>query len=462
MGWFHTDTPYEIHQKALVVKLNKIFRELEIPEFKKLCKTLIGDHPKKDMILRDKNNEQVYQFNDSITRGDYQKYYSHYQSLGEVNDVTFAKYVVKLNLLPQHDEDYDYVTTHSKDEESNNDKDEENSLKENVTGMESILWKLEREFEPERLPDEDHLQAQILQFLKAKFPNSNVQREQPLKNNRSSVDIVVDGKYAIEVKVPKNKGKLEKYFKKYRQKNRKKINEYHRSDYQKNKNEIQKRHQIWFQKNKNKWKKYQQKYNKENKIKNNRRAKKYQEKNKIEAMSHYSKGTLQCKHCHIKGLEFLNIDHIHGRKTNDSYLSLIKRNFPPGLQVLCFNCNLIKEIKRKEKNWSQKITAIKVRASNSKLKLEVFSKYSKSKRPFCACCKYSADIRALTIDHIRPRKHHGHGDRLKGDKMYRFLRNSGFPPGYQVLCINCNAAKRDNRMCPHKLKKYKKKTRRKA
>jgi len=208
MGWFHTDTPYEIHQKALVVKLNKIFRELEIPEFKKLCKTLIGDYPKKDMILRDKNNEQVHQFNDSITRGDYQKYYSHYQSLGEVNDVTFAKYVVKLNLLPQHDEDYDYVTTHSKDEESNNDKDEENSLKENVTGMESILWKLEREFEPERLPDEDHLQAQILQFLKAKFPNSNVQREQPLKNNRSTVDIIVDGKYAIEVKVPKNRTAL--------------------------------------------------------------------------------------------------------------------------------------------------------------------------------------------------------------------------------------------------------------
>jgi len=208
MGWFHKDTGFEIHEKALLVKLNNIFHNTDVPELRKLCKNLIGSFPKKNMILCDSKGNQVYQFGDSITRGDYEKFYVHYQGLGEVNDIMLAKYLAKRNLLSPHDEDFVYVTTHNRDEKSNNDENEEKSMDESVISMDSILWKLEKDFEPEKLQSEDHLQAQIIQFVKAKFPNSNVQREQPLKNVRGNIDIVVDGKFAIEVKVPNSRTEL--------------------------------------------------------------------------------------------------------------------------------------------------------------------------------------------------------------------------------------------------------------
>ena len=49
-------------------------------------------------------------------------------------------------------------------------------------------------------------------------------------------------------------------------------------------------------------------------------------------------------------LDFLAIDHIHGRKQGDRktgkqlYAYLKKENYPKGYQVLCWNCNTTKEL----------------------------------------------------------------------------------------------------------------------
>ena len=66
----------------------------------------------------------------------------------------------------------------------------------------------------------------------------------------------------------------------------------------------------------------------------------------------------------------------------------------------------------------------------------------------CKYCKIT-DMDMLSLDHIDGRKNSGHEDGLSSEKMYSWLRTSGYPPGHQVLCMNCNAGKRDHGKCPH-------------
>ena len=86
------------------------------------------------------------------------------------------------------------------------------------------------------------------------------------------------------------------------------------------------------------------------------------------------------------------------------------------------------------------------------LKYEVFSHYSKGK-PKCACCKESASLDFLCMDHVEGRKNHkGEVDKRRGQSLYSHLRTHGYPKGYQVLCWNCNSTKFVYLECPHKRK----------
>jgi hypothetical protein len=72
----------------------------------------------------------------------------------------------------------------------------------------------------------------------------------------------------------------------------------------------------------------------------------------------------------------------------------------------------------------------------------------------CACCG-EEEWCFLTLDHIEGG---GNTERfaffknkyIAGHHMARELRLRGFPPGYQVLCMNCNFGRRMNGgICPH-------------
>jgi hypothetical protein len=81
-----------------------------------------------------------------------------------------------------------------------------------------------------------------------------------------------------------------------------------------------------------------------------------------------------------------------------------------------------------------------------KIKAEVMSHYSKGK-PKCACCGEN-ELKFLCIDHkegIQGRKR-----RYSGCPFYFWLKNNGYPKGFQVLCFNCNMAKGMYGKCPHK------------
>lgn len=88
-------------------------------------------------------------------------------------------------------------------------------------------------------------------------------------------------------------------------------------------------------------------------------------------------------------------------------------------------------------------------AYRSTARLQALQHYSGA-LPHCACCGETT-TEFLTIDHIQGggtahRKQIGRG----GTAMAVYLRKRGYPPGYQILCYNCNCAKAFAKKCPHK------------
>jgi hypothetical protein len=80
-----------------------------------------------------------------------------------------------------------------------------------------------------------------------------------------------------------------------------------------------------------------------------------------------------------------------------------------------------------------------------RLKLEVFRAYG---GPICKCCKES-DPKFLTIDHVN-NDGAAHRKTFKGS-IYAWLKARHYPPGFQVLCFNCNSARALWGVCPHQL-----------
>jgi len=69
----------------------------------------------------------------------------------------------------------------------------------------------------------------------------------------------------------------------------------------------------------------------------------------------------------------------------------------------------------------------------------------------CACCG-EVEPKFLAIDHIDGggNKHRQRlGMKAGVGQFYRWLRQQGFPPGYRVLCHNCNQAIGNYGFCPH-------------
>ena len=147
----------------------------------------------------------------------------------------------------------------------------------------------------------------------------------------------------------------------------------------------------------------------------------------------------------IDKLEFFTIDHITGRKSmghpsgfggENLYRELEEKKFPDGFQVLCWNCNHIK--------W---LMSIRKKPKTTSISHRVLSYYSNGTMK-CVCCGFSK-LDGLTRDHIEGRKKLGHSRELSGARLDRWLINNDFPPGIQILCFNCNSAKRDRGFCPH-------------
>ena len=205
---------------------------------------------------------------------------------------------------------------------------------------------------------------------------------------------------------------------------------------------------------------YLKKYQESHRIELNQQSKEAYRERKMLCLNYYSKGKMECNECKENEIAFLTIDHIrprkeygHDRKTSSSalYRILVNNEFPSGYQVLCYNCNMVKEQerRRKEKKYADNLVAKRNLRYIRKLKVDVMTVYSKGK-PRCSCCNYD-NLDGLTIDHILGRKQQGHSREFGSTVLYKHLKKEKFPRGYQVLCVSCNSAKGKLGQCPHKI-----------
>lgn len=97
----------------------------------------------------------------------------------------------------------------------------------------------------------------------------------------------------------------------------------------------------------------------------------------------------------------------------------------------------------------------RIRAQNNASKLKKKIKVMEYYGGRCACCGENI-LAFLTIDHIA---NDGGEHRKKissGSGIYNWLATNNFPPGFQVLCFNCNCGRSVNGgICPHKDRRIK-------
>jgi hypothetical protein len=138
-----------------------------------------------------------------------------------------------------------------------------------------------------------------------------------------------------------------------------------------------------------------------------------------------------CSQCHQ--VLPLNLEHFHRDNTDAA-----------GWQHVCKPCKAI--IMRQRQKDHPEIYRAKEKAENQRLRLAALLHYSKGTLA-CACCGESA-LEFLAIDHetVKPLDSTHHGRML-----YRWLRDNGYPPGFRVLCHNCNQALGFYGYCSHQV-----------
>ena len=229
----------------------------------------------------------------------------------------------------------------------------------------------------------------------------------------------------------------------------------------------------------------------------------YREKARLDCLTHYSGGEPKCACCDERGILFLAIDHLNGgggrerkeNKTRNQYVRLRQKGYPPGLQVLCHNCNCslgkygycphrpeekrpVLTGGRKEKPFDPALPIFGIKTcfkcgvlkpssenyffrhkmmangflgkcrecchiygrlqnktARAKFRSLVLQAYG-GNNPSCACCGIGHQ-EFLSIDHI-----HGGGakHRKAVGNVYEFLVKSNFPNGFRLLCHSCNMA----------------------
>lgn len=102
-----------------------------------------------------------------------------------------------------------------------------------------------------------------------------------------------------------------------------------------------------------------------------------------------------------------------------------------GLQAYCRVCN-----------------GARTKRQHDARRLKALQHYSGADVPFCACCGES-QVEFLALDHINGggARHRRGGQSASSIALW--VQRHGFPPGFQVLCHNCNLAKGFYGVCPH-------------
>lgn len=90
-------------------------------------------------------------------------------------------------------------------EENENEDDEVTQIeitKKKVNTLDLVLEKIEEKFDFDRIRDENELEGLVMQFLNLVFDDKKIERQ--YKTPNGNIDIVIDDKYGIELKIAEN------------------------------------------------------------------------------------------------------------------------------------------------------------------------------------------------------------------------------------------------------------------
>lgn len=195
----------------LIEKINEIIEKMEVPELKELCKNVIGSSPRNGLEVQKSNNE-VIKYVDPISRDDYERFIQIYLDKKEITIDSIKNYLVRHRFATER---------FFKQEAEENNSSDKLKKADKAIDFEILIGSIQHDFRPEKVYDEKELQNLLRHFLETKFPNAKVEREVKTKYN-DSVDIVINGKYVFECKIPENrtilrnfKAQLEEYQEEY-------------------------------------------------------------------------------------------------------------------------------------------------------------------------------------------------------------------------------------------------------
>lgn len=170
-----------IREQELQAKL-QLLDKFDFPQLKQLCRDMLGREPQAEFI--DEKTGAKYRINKD--RHDYVEF------IIEESGLSFSHikdYALKNKIVAQS-----FFGNSSSTSSQQND-------------FEIIINSIMAQFEPEKIDNEEHLQAQVTIFLKAKFPDKKIEREVSTKRG-DKLDILVDGKFVFELKVPQDRTML--------------------------------------------------------------------------------------------------------------------------------------------------------------------------------------------------------------------------------------------------------------
>ena len=180
-------------------QFQEILDKFEVPKLKEFCKDFLGIEPTNE-FEDEKTGKKIMIALDRKSYIDF--IIDYYKNKKQLKLSQLRDYAINHKILPPA-----YGTDSSNQAERRE--------------FENIIENIRTYFQPEDIKDEEHLEAQLTVFLKAKFPDKKVERQVgTISGGRP--DIVVDNKYALELKVPKQRadlrdltGQLEEYAEEY-------------------------------------------------------------------------------------------------------------------------------------------------------------------------------------------------------------------------------------------------------
>jgi hypothetical protein len=222
--------------------------------------------------------------------------------------------------------------------------------------------------------------------------------------------------------------------------------EYQRQYYLKNKEKSLATSKEWVNNHPEERKKIALRYSRNNRDKVNTTTKKVASRIRTQVLEAYGN---KCTCCGETEPIFLTIDHINGVEPGSGaraglplYRYLVKNNFPPGFQILCYNCNCSKGY-----YGSCPHTGI-IQVNNSrhtKVRLIVLETYGGR----CGCCGESRN-EFLAIHHTNGGGSQHRRTNTFPTQILKSIIKDGFPSDYSILCHNCNCSEGHYGICAHK------------